>query len=353
MSGRHERAVELARRAGAEVLLLARPSSVTWLSGVPVDIEVGPSPFAVWPMLLLEPDGGLVAVASEDEAPAFEEAGCRVLTFPGFTLDPLAPGANARAALAEALAGRRAATETAWLSTAAAEGHDVVDVTSEVMRARAVKDADEIEKVRAAIRVCDVGQQAAREHARAGVSELELWAEIRKAMELAAGERIPVLADLVSGPRTEHVGGPPSERRIEEGDLVVCDLVPRVAGYWGDSCSTLAVGEPSAQARDQHRASREALARGVAALRPGVRAGDLDAELRAGLDYPHHTGHGLGGDFHEEPRVVPGSETVLEPGMVVALEPGLYANGSGVRCEQICVITDDGCEVLSQHDLEL
>ena len=353
MSGRHERAVELAQRAGAEVLLAARPSSVTWLTGVPVDVEVGPSPFALWPLVLVESDGGLVAVANEDEAPAFEERGCRVVTYPGFTLEPLHPAANARAALHEALGGRRVATEPGWLPVAVADGADIVDATDEIVRARAVKDPDELDKVRAAIRVCDVGQRAAREHARAGISELELWGEIRKAMELAAGERIPILADLVSGPRTEAVGGPPNERLIEEGELVICDLVPRVAGYWGDSCATIAVGEPSEQAREQHRASREALERGVAALRPGVKAGDLDAQLRAGLDYPHHTGHGLGGDFHEEPRVVPGGETVLEPGMVVALEPGSYGNGSGVRCEQICVITDDGCEVLSQHDLEL
>jgi Xaa-Pro aminopeptidase len=96
-----------------------------------------------------------------------------------------------------------------------------------------------------------------------------------------------------------------------------------------------------------------ALARGVDALRPGARAADIDKCLRTGLDYPHHTGHGLGCAYHEEPRIVPRGETVLEAGMVVALEPGSYGNGSGVRCEQICLITDDGCEIISGHELEL
>jgi Xaa-Pro aminopeptidase len=353
VSNRHGRALELANAAGADALLAARPSSVTWLSGHPVDIEAGPSPFALWPLVLLEADGSLVAISSEDDAPGFEALGCRVVSFPGFTVDPLDPTGNARRALAEAIGDRRVATEPGWLPAALADGHDVVDVTEAIVRARAVKDADELEKVRGAIAVCDAGQQAAREHARPGVGELELWNAIRLAMELAAGERIPVLADLVSGSRAEHVGGPPGRRVLEEGDLVICDLVPRVAGYWGDSCATIAVGEPDANARRRWEASREALARGLDAIRPGITGHDLDALVRGDLDYPHHTGHGLGCDFHEEPRIVAGSETVLEPGMVVALEPASYGDGSGVRCEHIAVVTDDGCEILSRHELEL
>jgi Xaa-Pro aminopeptidase len=353
MSHRRERAQELTDAAGAEVFLAARPSSVTWLSGYPVDIETGPSPYALWPLVLLEPDGSLVAVASEDDAPGFEALGCRVVSFPGFTVDTLDPVGNARHALGEAVAGRRVASEPGWLPAALAEGHEVANVTDEVVCVRAIKDEDELERVRAAIAVCDAGQRAAREHAKPGINELELWGSIRVAMELAAGERIPALADLVSGPRAEHVGGPPSERVLEEGDLVICDLVPRVAGYWGDSCATIAVGEPDANARGLWKASREALARGLDAIRPGITGHALDALVRGDLDYPHHTGHGLGCDFHEEPRIVAGSRTVLEPGMIVALEPASYGGGGGVRCEYIAVVTDDGCDVLSRHELEL
>ncbi len=90
----------------------------------------------------------------------------------------------------------------------------------------------------------------------------------------------------------------------------------------------------------------------VDAIGPGVVAGDLDALARAELEFPHHTGHGLGTGYHEEPRLVPGSATVLEPGMVVAIEPGTYA-GAGVRVEQVVLVTADGCEVLSGHDLSL
>ncbi len=171
-------------------------------------------------------------------------------------------------------------------------------------------------------------------------------------MESTAGTRLPVLADLVSGPRTAEIGGPPSSRILEDGDLVLCDLVPRVAGYWGDSCATFAVGEPSADAREAHARARAVLADLVAAIGPGIVAGDLDALARAELEFPHHTGHGLGTGFHEEPRLVPGSTAVLEDGMVVAIEPGTYA-GAGVRVEQIVLVTTGGCEVLSGHDLGL
>src|SRR5205085_6037670 len=137
------------------------------------------------------PDGSVVAVASEDEAPALEALDCRVLAYPGFTIEPLEPVRNARGRLDEALAGRRAATETAVLPAALADGRDLVDVADELVRARAVKDPDELERIREAIRVCDAGQAAAREHAHAGATELELWAQVRLAMEAAAGERVP------------------------------------------------------------------------------------------------------------------------------------------------------------------
>jgi Xaa-Pro aminopeptidase len=335
------------------VLLAARPATVAWLSGYAVELDGGPGPFALSPLLLLRPDEAPLAVASEDDAPAFAELGCEVAAYPGLTLAAPDPVGGARRALAQALGDARVATETGWLPAALADGRPLVDVADGLAAARAVKDADELDALRAAIAVCDAGQRAARAHARAGISELELWSAVHAAVEAAAGRRTALVADLVSGSRTAEVGGAPSGRVLATGDLVLCDLVPRVRGYWGDSCATFAVGGADDEAHAQHAAARDALMRGIAAIRPGVRAGELDAVVRDGLDYPHHTGHGLGTDWHEQPRIVPGGDAVLEPGMVVALEPGVYAHGRGVRCEQVAVVTDDGCEVLSGHELEL
>ncbi len=353
MAGRRERALEAARSVGADVLLAAHPSTVTWLSGYAPELETGPSPFALSPLAVLAPGRLPVLVVSEDEAEAAAATGCEVAAYPGFGLGPIDPLGAAASALAPLVEGARVATEAAALPAGLAWGLEWIDVGAELARARAVKDTDEVERLRAAIAVCDAGQAAAREHAVAGISELELWASVRGAMEEKAGSRLPVLADLVSGERTAEIGGPPGSRRLAEGDLVLCDLVPRVGGYWGDSCSTFAVGAPRARARREHERVRAALDHAVALVRPGLVAGDLDAAVRSRLDYPHHTGHGVGALMHEEPRVVPGSRTVLEEGMVIALEPGTYGHGVGVRVEQVVLVSADGCEVLSRHDVSL
>ena len=167
-----------------------------------------------------------------------------------------------------------------------------------------------------------------------------------------------MIADLVTGPRTAEIGGPPGARRLAQGELVLVDLVPRLDGIWGDSCATWSLGEPPAAAAEMHAVAMGALAVGLAALRPGAVAGDVDRAVRAavvesGHAYAHHTGHGVGFRWHEEPRIVPDAATVLEPGMVIALEPGAYRDGLGVRVEVVSVVTADGCRVLSRHPLGL
>ncbi len=89
------------------------------------------------------------------------------------------------------------------------------------------------------------------------------------------------------------------------------------------------------------------------AVKPGLRAAELDALGRSRMDYPHHTGHGLGVTPHQFPRIVPDATWTLEPGMVIALEPGTYPGPWGVRVERVAVVTEGGCEVLSGHSLDL
>jgi Xaa-Pro aminopeptidase len=352
MTGRRERALAVADAAGASTVVVSGPGAVTWLTGYAPDIETGPSPFALSPIAIVAPGRSPILVVSEDEVDDARATGCEVVTYQGFGIGPIDAAANAARALRDTLDAVPVAIDAGSFPVALAGELDWVDVENDLVRARAVKDSDEVELIKDAIAVCDAGQAAARKEARSGMSELDLWAVTRAAMEHAAGRRIPVLADLVSGPRTLDVGGPPGSRVLEEGDLVLCDLVPRVAGYWGDSCSTFAVGQPTAAALSAHARTLDVLEAVVAGLRPGVVARDLDALARAELDFPHHTGHGLGTSWHEEPRLVPDASTRLEQGMVVAIEPGTYAD-VGVRVEQVALVTELGCEVLSKHDLLL
>ena len=350
---RRQRALDIARRAGAEAVLASTPASVAWLTGFAAEIDSGPSPFGLPPLALLAADGPPVLIVSDDDAEGAAATGCEVRSYRGFSVEPLDAVGGASRALVGAAGGRRVAVEAGSLPAALAAGLDWVDAGAELASARAVKDPDELALIRAAIELCDVGQREARRHAEPGLTELELWARVRGGIESAAGARTPILADLVAGPRTAATGGAPEGRTMAAGELVLCDLVPRRTGYWGDSCATFALEEASAVARENHRRASDRLAQILDAVRPGVVAGDLDALARDGLDYPHHSGHGLGCDWHEEPRIVPGSETVLEAGMVVAFEPGCYEHGEGVRVEQVVLVTADGCEVLSGHGLEL
>jgi Xaa-Pro dipeptidase len=360
VNGRRERA--LAAAAG-EPLLSADLGTVTWLTGLVTDIEVGPSPFSAPPLVVLDTDGSITAIASEDEAPGVA-SGIETASFPGFAVEDVDRASLATAAVLDVLGDTRAlAVELdslpGDLALALAErGVALTDVGESLRAARAVKDPDEIEALRAAIAVADVGQAFARAAAQAGTTELSVWASVRSVMEDAAGGRIPVLADLVSGERTAEVGGPPTGRRLEEGDLVLVDLVPRLGAFWADSCATVAVGEPPAAARQAHAAAVAALEQAVELCRPGGRAADVDARARqaieaAGGSYPHHTGHGIGVSFHEEPRIIPGSDRIVEEGMVVALEPGTYGDRFGVRVEQVVLVTASGPEILSGHDLSL
>jgi Xaa-Pro dipeptidase len=353
MTERRHRALEVARRFGAEAVLAAEPSTVTWLTGFETEVESGPSPFALPPLALLARDAPPILVLSEDDAGAATALGCEAASYPGFTIGPLDPVGGAARALAALAGGRRLATELGALPAALAEGLSLVDASGELACVRAVKEPDEIESLRAAIALCDAGQREARDRAAPGMAEIELWGLVRAAVERAAGGRTPLLADLASGARTGETGGPPGTRILTEGDLVLCDLVPRRGGYWGDSCATFAVGEPTATARAKHQRASAALERGLEAVRPGVHSSDLDELVRGGLDYPHHSGHGLGTSWHEEPRIVPGGQTVLEAGMVLALEPAVYGAAEGVRVEQVVLVTEDGCELLSRHSLGL
>ncbi len=360
MSERRDRA--LAAAAG-KPLLSAHLATVTWLTGLVTDIEVGPSPFTAPPLVVLDPDGSITAIVSEDEAPGVAP-GIETASFPGFAVEDVDRASLAAGAALEILGGaRELAVELDSLPgdlalALAGRGVALTDVGKRLRAARAVKDPDEIDALRAATAIADVGQAAAREAAQAGATELTAWASVRSAMESAAGSRIPVLADVVSGERTAEVGGPPTGRTLEADDLLLVDLVPRPGAYWADSCATLAVGAPADAALRAHAAALAALEQAVDLCRPGARAADVDARARetmeeAGGSYPHHTGHGIGVTFHEEPRIIPGSDRILEEGMVVALEPGTYGDGFGVRVEQVVLVTAAGPEILSGHDLSL
>lgn len=354
---------------GYVAALIASPFNITWLTGYAPTIQTGLSPFEGGPSLGFYYEGQLTVLTNDWEAGVVEAAGVNVRQYVGFTVDePLACTQRMAAALVEMLkpyAGLKGkvAVEMNHLPAAlyvrlqsALPDSTLVNLDRELDPLRAVKTGEEIDKIKAALRLSDLAQDAMRLAIQPGVTELELYEKVKAKVEYEVGERVPVLLDLVAGVRTADIGGPPSNYTLQPGDPVMLDFVPRLNGYWGDNCAGYFVGDPPAELDKVYQVVKGSQQVGAEAIRPGLKAEDLDAMVRdyirkAGYEpYPHHTGHGLGTIYHEEPRIVPNHDMQLEPGMVLVLEPGIYLAGvGGVRLEDAYLVTSDGCEVLTTH----
>jgi len=244
-------------------------------------------------------------------------------------------------------------------------GYLTFDLSADLAAARMRKDAGELAAITAAAALASAGQEAVRASTVAGAGEEELWQSAWAAIAATAGRNRPgaapeidLLCDLLAGERTAAIDGPPGATRLAAGDPLLFDLAPRLAGYWADSCATFAVGTPSARLRSRHDSVRAALEAGIAAARPGVAAGAVDAAVRDrlaadGLRCPHHSGHGVGLCAQEPPFLTPGESTPLEEGMTIAIETGAYGEGFGVRLEHLVVIEADGARPLTTHSLTL
>jgi Xaa-Pro dipeptidase len=354
---RRLRAGELARAEGAGSLLATDPATVRWLTGIEQEIEFGPMyPFTAGTLVQLWPDGsGNVIIPSDDEAAAPAVRGLAVQTYEAYSLGPLRPFVNARARLD--LRGT-VAVEAHSVTAALLDGVKWLDVGPQLRWLRAVQDQAEIAATRRTCAVISAGQRAFRVLAGPGLREIEVFSGVHAAMEAEAGARVPVSCDLLSGPRLMEVGRPPTNRVMMADELALCDLLARHRGQWADSCTTICLGTPTAEMRRLHDACLRALDAVVGAARPGASAGALDRLARAivgeaGYTCPHHTGHGVGAGFHDEPRIVPGATATLEAGMVIALEPAGFGRGIGARVEHTILVAAGGPEILTDYDTRL
>jgi Xaa-Pro aminopeptidase len=229
------------------------------------------------------------------------------------------------------------------------------DSSSLVERARMVKDEDELGLIRSAVNAGAKLFDRALEVLRPGIKESEVAAEMEYAARQAGAEEMSFPTIIASGARSALPHGRASQQAIATGGFVVCDFGVILAGYCSDQTRTVWVGAASNEARTTYEAVREAQEAAIAAVRPGVSAGEVDAAARkvlhkAGLGryFTHSTGHGVGLEIHESPRIAAGQKELLKPGMVITIEPGVYFPGKwGVRIEDMLAVTESGCEVLT------
>lgn len=368
MNERLAKTIAAIRQSGADWGLFTSPDGVAYALGHVCGIEAGPSPFAGGPSLgIVGVNGGTGLLVTNLEA-GTESWADLVVTYTGFSFkEPTNVFANyigqATALLQRLKVGGKIAVEQHALPASILsilsldEKSTIVPVEPAFQRQRAIKTKTEIGLLREAALTASAGQKVFLSTTRAGMSELDVFAAVRLAMETRAGERLPVTGDLISGrARTSQFMGWPGNRILEKGDPLICDLAPRVAGYWGDSCASAMIGQPSAGFQKLFEATRAALDMAIETVRPGLGIDRLDQSLqqaiaRHGYAYAHHSGHSIGTGVHEWPRLVAHERETLKEDMVIMVEPtALDPDVGGVRLEHMLRVTATGCEVLTDFE---
>jgi Xaa-Pro aminopeptidase len=230
-----------------------------------------------------------------------------------------------------------------------------------VEKSRMVKDADEIALLRAAAVVGASLFDRALEVIRPGVRENEVAAEMEYAARRVGAEEMSFPTIVAAGKRSALPHGRASKAAIPSRGFVVCDFGVILTGYCSDRTRTVHVGNPTGKARRTYEAVREAQASAIQSVRAGVSVSEVDEAARNILKkknlathFTHSTGHGVGLEIHEAPRIAAGQTDILQAGMVITIEPGVYIAGSGgVRIEDMVVVTERGCEVLAPASKEL
>lgn len=234
-----------------------------------------------------------------------------------------------------------------------------------VERARMVKDDNELKLIRASVQLGASLFDRALEVIRSGTAETEVAAEMEYEARRSGAEAMSFPTIIASGARSALPHGRATEQAIAPRSFVVCDFGVILAGYCSDQTRTVWVGAASGasaknkgmekDARRAYESVREAQEATIAAVRPGISVAEVDAAARkvlrkAGLGryFTHSTGHGVGLEIHEAPRIAAGQTEELQSGMVITIEPGIYFPGKwGVRIEDMVVVNQNGCEVLT------
>ncbi len=220
---------------------------------------------------------------------------------------------------------------------------------------RAVKEPEEIERIRAASALADAAFERLIRDGLVGRTEREVAIALEADMRDRGAQRPSFETIVAAGPHGALPHAQPREVEIKAGQLVVIDWGAELDGYCSDCTRTVATGDPGEEARQAYELVLEAQLAGLGAVRAGADARAVDAVARAviadagqGERFGHGLGHGVGLAVHEGPRLSQRSDDGLVAGNVVTVEPGVYVPGEfGVRIEDLVVVTDDGCDILT------
>ena len=235
-------------------------------------------------------------------------------------------------------------------------GAELVATEGLIERLRRVKDAGEVARIRAACGIADTAFANVRSRLAARPSEIDFALDLEFEMRRLGAAAMSFEPIVAAGPNGAKPHARPSARPIEPGELLVLDFGCMVDGYCSDMTRTVSVGDPGPEARrmyevvaESQRAGREAVREGVDCAAVDKACRDVIAEAGWADAFLHGTGHGVGLDIHEDPRVSTVGDAMLAPGHVVTVEPGVYLPGhGGVRIEDTVVVTEHGCRTLTR-----
>ncbi len=230
-----------------------------------------------------------------------------------------------------------------------------------VERLRAVKEPEEVQRIRIAAAAADAALLALLEQGLTGRTERELATALELAMRDQGAQRPSFDSIVAAGPHGALPHAAPRDVPVGRGELVVIDWGAEVDGYCSDCTRTVATGEPGGEAREVYQLVLEAQRTGVEAVKAGADGRAVDAAARDvieagghGEHFGHGLGHGVGSEIHEAPRLSRQSDDRLQTGNVVTVEPGVYLPGRfGVRIEDLVVVDDGSREILTSLDKEL
>lgn len=329
---------------GADVAVVTRPASVAYLTGVFVN------PHERLLALAITPTEAVLVL------PELERERAAGTSFEGVRLAGYRDGEDGAALLPSS---RHPAVEKGHLTLALAERLDAVDAADlapELRRLRMRKTPEEIARLDLAADITYRVLESAFAQARPGLSELELTARVL--LDIAeAGADVSFDPLVQSGPNSAFPHGRPGSRRLEEGDLLLVDIGAEWQGYKADLTRTRVLGDPDDRQQQLINLVQRAHDAALAVARPGVTGAAVDAAVRRlieeageGARFIHRTGHGLGLEEHEDPSFAADDQTVLEPGMVITVEPGVYIPGwGGIRIEDDLLVTEGGARWLGSN----
>ncbi len=226
---------------------------------------------------------------------------------------------------------------------------------------RQVKSPEELEKLRIAESIGDKAFTAILPKIKAGMTELELAAEIEYAMKKNGAEGFSFDTIVASGLNSAKPHHKPSTKKLEEGDFITMDFGCIYQGYCSDMTRTVVLGKASEEQKKVYQTVLAAQLTGLEKIKAGLLGSWVDEAARKvisdagyGQYFGHSLGHSVGLYIHESPNLSPSEKTVLKPGMIETVEPGIYIEGfGGVRIEDMVIVTEDGCENLTHSPKEL